>query len=495
MKKIRYILGLILIVLLIAAQSCSEGFLDEFPSNSQSPDNIQTVSDAQIVLNGAYNLFQNNNYYNANMITDHDCRADDMQTAEWGRIDDEYLYTYKADADFDAGTWSTPYTLLRHVNTILTFIDDIETVGDAETAEKVDIKGQALTIRAFAHFDLCRMFGRAYSHDNGASLGVPIVTEVLDPYSKIPRNTVAEVYAQVIADLNAAIPLLSDSKRLGKVNAWAAKTLLARVYLYMEDNTNAYSTAVDVINNGPYTLMDRSDYVDSWSNESGSSEAIFSVLNNTADNGGGSSVNNLADPDGYGQFIATQDLIDLIRSDPDDIRTEMLYVDQISNPSDPNTWGRVLKYPGNGNTKALIVAHQENGSPLVASAYAGNVSVLRLSEVYLIAAEAAIKNSDATNATSYLNAIVERANPDATVAQGNVNLDRILTERRKELVAEGHRFFDLIRNKRDIVRMNSSRVFDNNAPLLIEWDYYMVIFPIPQNELNINPLTQNDGYL
>jgi len=185
-----------------------------------------------------------------------------------------------------------------------------------------------------------------------------------------------------------------------------------------------------------------------------------------------------------------------MRSDPDDMRNEMLYYDQTST-DDPNTWGRVLKYPGNGNTKAIIVAHQESGAPLVVSAYAGNVSVFRLSELYLIAAEAAIKKtpSDQTNAAYYLNAIVERGNPDATVATASVNLDRILTERRKELCAEGHRFFDLIRNKRNIVRSPSPRVFDNNAPLLIEWDYYKVIFPIPQNELNINPLIQNDGYI
>jgi len=497
MKKIKYIVKLIMIVLLIAAQSCSEDFLDEFPSNSQSPDNIQTIPDAQIVLNGAYNLIQNNNYWNAKMITYHGVKGDDMQTAEYGRIYIQYSYTFTAEDMEYSGNgmiWAHPYALLRHVNTILSFIEDIETTTEAEAAEKLDIKGQALAIRALAHFDLCRMFGRQYSHDNGASLGVPIVTKVLDPYEKLSRNSVAEVYTQVLADLNAAIPLLSKNKRLGKINYWAAKNLLARVYLYMEDNTNAYATAVDVISNGPYTLMDRDDYVDSWSNESGSSEAIFSVLNNTSDNGGGTSVNNLSDPDGYGQFIATQDLIDLIRSDPGDIRTEMLYIDQVSNPADPNTWGRVLKYPGNGNTKAIIVAHQETGSPLVASAYAGNVSVLRLSEVYLIAAEAAIKNADAANATTYLNAIVERANPAATVAQANVNLDRILTERRKELVAEGHRFFDLIRNKRDIVRSNSARIFEVHTPLLIEWDHYMVILPIPTDELNINPLIQNDGY-
>lgn len=492
----KYIIRLTMIGIIVLAQSCSEDFLDEFPSNSQSPDNIKTVADAQIVLSGAYNLLQDNNYLNANLITDNDCRADDMQTAEWGRIDDEYLYNYTAQTDMDFGTWSQPYEIIRHVNMILAFIEDIETTTLEEDEEKADIKGQAIAIRAMAHFDLCRMFGRQYSHDNGASLGVPIVTEILNTDAKVQRSTVAEVYTSVIQDLTAAIPLLYDGERLGKINYWAAKTLLARVYLYMEDNENAYNTAVDIIDNGPYELVSRSDYVDSWSDADGSSESIFSIINTGSDNGGGESVNNLADPDGYGQFIASQDLIDLIRSDPDDMRNEMLYYDQTST-DDPNTWGRVLKYPGNGNTKAIIVAHQENSAPLVVSAYAGNVSVLRLSEVYLIAAEAAIKKStpDQTNAALYLNAIVERGNPDATVAVGDVDLDRILTERRKELCAEGHRFFDLIRNKRDIVRSNSPRVFDNNAPLYIAYDYYKVIFPIPQNELNINPIIQNDGYI
>jgi len=270
----KYIIRLTMIVSIVLSQSCSEDFLDEFPSNSQSPDNIKTVSDAQIVLNGAYNLLQDNNYLNANLITDNDCRADDMQTAEWGRIDDEYLYNYTAQTDMDFGTWAQPYEIIRHVNMILSFIDDIETSTTEEDQEKVDIKGQALAIRAMAHFDLCRMFGRQYSHDNGASLGVPIVTEILATDAKVKRSTVAEVYSQVIEDLNAAIPMLTEEKRLGKINAWAAKTLLARVYLYMEDNTNAYSTALDIINNGPYELVSRNDYVDSWSNASGSSEHI-----------------------------------------------------------------------------------------------------------------------------------------------------------------------------------------------------------------------------
>ncbi len=494
MNKINNIAKLLLIVLLIATQSCRKDFLDQEPSTQQSPESIKTVADAAIVLNGAYELLQDNDYYNCNMITSNDARADDMQTIGWGRIEDEYLYLYTADMDFDNSIWGHPFKVIRHVNNILSFIDGIEASGP-ETTEKEYIKGQALAIRALAHFDLCRMFGKAYSHDNGISLGVPIVTEVLIPDAKLKRNTVAEVYAQVLTDLNAAIQLLPDNNNYKKINIWAAKALLARVYLYMEDDAKAYATAVDIINNGPFYLIDRANYVDSWSEE-GTSESIFSIINNISDNGGGEGIGNLSDPEGYGQFVATQDLMDLLSADPDDIRKEMLYIDSESNHTDPTTWGRVMKYPGLGNTKAVIEDWWVNEISLPVAAYVTSVPVFRLSEVYLIAAEAAVKEGDVANAEFYLNEIVERANPGATVATVDINLNRILTERRKELVAEGHRFFDLIRNEKDIVRSPSVRIFDTNGtPMYIGWEDYRVIFPIPIYEINANPdITQNPGW-
>ncbi len=493
MNKTNNIFKVLMIVLLFISQSCSNDFLDQVPSNQQSPSSIKTVGDAQLVVNGAYALMQETDYYNAAMIGVNDVRSDDMQTAEYGRLADEYFYSYTADVDFNDNIWSVPYTLIRQVNNILNFIDDIETVGDDELTKKNDIKGQALAIRALAHFDLCRLFGMPYSYDNGASLGIPIVTKVINPDEELTRNSVAEVYAQVISDLQAAIPLLSTDKTFDKLNAWGAKTLLARVYLYMEDNTNAFATAVDIINNSPYHLVGRNEYVDSWSEES-TDESIFSIINTTTSNGGLESIPNLSDPDGYGQFIATRDLIDLIQSDPDDIRNGMLYRDATST-DDVTTWGRVLKYPGIGNTKDLIVDHYVNGSPLKNPAYVSNIPVFRLSEVYLIAAEAAVKSNDKANAATYLNAIVERANPAATVAEANVTLDRVLTERRKELMGEGHRFFDLIRNKKNIIRSNSDRIFDPVIPLHIPYDNYKVVFPIPRAELDANQnITQNPGY-
>ncbi|MEZ5010693.1 MAG: hypothetical protein R2744_03235 [Bacteroidales bacterium] len=82
----------------------------------------------------------------------------------------------------------------------------------------------------------------------------------------------------------------------------------------MEDNVNAYSTAVDVIDNGPYSLVSRSDYVDSWSLASGSSESIFAILNNAADNTGLESVS-LSDPEGCGR-LCSRALLITAESDP-----------------------------------------------------------------------------------------------------------------------------------------------------------------------------------
>ena len=273
MKNIKYSIKLSTIAILLALWSCSEDFLVQVPSNSQSPQSIEVMSDALVVLNGAYDLMQNNYSYGSSMITRHDVRSDDMQTADYGRLANEYLYDYDTDM-ITSGMWRHPYTIIRHVSNIITFIVNIEAKSVTEEETKRNIQGQALTIRALQHFDLCKTYGLPYSHNGGTSPGIPVVNRVLDPDEKLPRNTVAEVYSQIITDLTEAIPLLSDAKDDGYINSWAAKTLLARTYLYMEDNTNAYATAVDIINNGPYSLLARDKYVDSWSKDF-TTESIF----------------------------------------------------------------------------------------------------------------------------------------------------------------------------------------------------------------------------
>lgn len=491
MKNNKYILILFMVGLLLIAPSCSKDFLVEYPTSQQAPGDIQKLSDVLLVVNGAYDMMQSTSFLNSNYITRNDMRSDDIMVAEFGRLSDEYRYDFDEQNSY-ASIWTRPYAIIRQVTSIIAMLENIEVETAGDEVTKQDFIGQCLTIRALCHFSLCNSYGLPYSHNAGNNLGVPIVTTVLATDAKTPRSSVADVYTQIISDLTTAIPLLKGAKNVGKINSWAAKTLLARVYLYMEDNTNAFITAVDVINNSPYSLMSRGEYVDSWASDY-SSESIFSCINSAADPAGGSSINNLSDPEGYGQFLASQDLIDLVNSDPDDIRNEMLYIDQLSTIGDPTTYGRILKYPGTGNTKDVLVDHFEGSKAPVETSESSNVAIFRLSELYLIAAEASVKGGG-SNPEFYLNEIVERANPSATVATIDVTLDRVLTERRKELMGEGHRFFDLIRNKRDIIRTAVPRNHHLLARMHIPYNDYQVVFAIPLAELNINPIQQNPNY-
>jgi len=125
----------------------------------------------------------------------------------------------------------------------------------------------------------------------------------------------------------------------------------------------------------------------------------------------------------------------------------------------------------------------------------GNVTVLRLSETYLNAAEAAVKLSNNAKAIAYLDPIVNRANPANNVT-GTVTLAQVIKERRKELVGEGHRMFDALRNNETINRIGGWHIGN-----LIEgvrsynWDYFHSILPIPKYEMDANPnMEQNEGY-
>jgi hypothetical protein len=126
------------------------------------------------------------------------------------------------------------------------------------------------------------------------------------------------------------------------------------------------------------------------------------------------------------------------------------------------------------------------------------VKVIRMSEVYLIAAEAAYQTNNPTLARSYLNDVANRRDPNFAgyTSSGLALLNDILLERRKELAFEGHRYWDLARYNLDVVRVDLA---DNyiGSPLVIPAGYFRRILPIPQSELDANPNIrdqQNPGY-
>jgi hypothetical protein len=106
------------------------------------------------------------------------------------------------------------YYVILQSNNLLAALDEdlVKIVSESDQTAVNNIKGQALFVRALAHFDLVRIYGYPYLKDNGASPGAAIVTEVLNAKDQLVRNTVAEVYTQVIQDLTQASTLMSKSK-------------------------------------------------------------------------------------------------------------------------------------------------------------------------------------------------------------------------------------------------------------------------------------------
>lgn len=494
MKKIYLIFTIIFTATILI--SC-EDWLDTEPASGVNADDaITNYIDLQNARTGMYDGLQGNSskatYYGARMIYYGDVRGDDMQAQKAGNRTSA-LYEMNYNADNAPNMWNVPYEVLRRSNRVIEAIDENK-VSDGTQADINSIYAEALVVRALVHFDLARIYGQTYTADNGASLGVPIMTKPLAATELPTRNTVKEVYDQVVLDLNAAIQsnALPTTKTPGYINAWTAKSLLSRVYLYMGNNSSALSLAEDVINNSPYALWTYEEYGDAWSKEAGvhSNEMILEIINASADDWTDrEGLAYLYNEAGYADAIATEAFVDLIMTDPDDARINALL------PASSNALVAVYgddpvfinKYPADRTGEMRL----------------NNVPLIRLSEVYLIAAEAAVKSENPGKASEYLNAIVQRANPEADEV-GNVTLERVLSERRKELIGEGHRFFDALRNNLTITRYTdeavdmgyhyslaqaNSRSFDRT--------YYRTILPIPINEVNANPeiaKQQNPGY-
>lgn len=465
MKKTIYIIAAVLIFF----TSCKEEWLEVSPSDALNPANaFTTIADAQTALNGVYSALQDDEYYGADLLSYASTKGDACRTYQSGRRTfTQYAFQETADAN-KTGLWIKPYNALMLINNMLERIDVLETTSDEEAAEKNNLKGQALTLRAFCHFDLVKVYGIMPENGNPATdLGVPIADKVLAPDEKPVRSTVAQVYDFIIADLEAAIPLMSTDVGTGTFNKYGAQALLGRVCLYNNDNAKALSNSEAVISSGAYQLLTVANYASSW-HGGATSETIYEIVNTLDDTPEREGYYYLwtPDPDGYGAIALTDDMVSTLRSDLTDVRSTL-----------------AQDYRGDGAFNYL--AKWTN-------TYDNNFQIIRLSEVYLNACEAAFKTGNTASALNYINTLVENRTGVADTYT-SLTLETILDERNKELVGEGHRFFDLMRNGLPVVRTGSDHAA--TAPLTIAVDDFRVIQPIPRLETDVNTnLTQNPQY-
>ena len=468
--------------LLFTATSCGNEWLNLEPSTSiETETSINILSDVEFTLNGIYSDMQSSDAYTGRLVYYGDVTGDDMQAVSLSKRTGDYYNLGFTKDNGPSSHWKNLYSFIQNTNLILNNIDRIDATDDEEYRD--DLKGQALAIRGMALFDLTRIFGYPYTKDNGASLGVPIVSDSEGIDSKPARNTVAECYNQAIGDLTAAVSLLSGDFNKGKINKWAAMSLLSRVYLYKGDNKNALAMAEAAIEGAEgegWELWSHDDYALAWAEDATAiapGEVLFEIVNTTTDSPGKESMGYLNSKSGYDDMCITSSFYALLLEDPDDVRLKLLSFD--------------------GKKYAYVFKYQPQEGEVIQDA---NVPLIRLAETYLNAAEAAVKLGDNETAVKYLDPIVRRANPDKTVEGMTLTLEDVLNERRKELVAEGHRMFDIIRNGMTVERFDVSNSAIKNTKhfsknLEFDWNFHKIVLPIPKAEMDTNPnMVQNPGY-
>lgn len=453
----------LLVALISVGFSCSDK-LELEPAQSLSvAESLGDIEGLFTGLIGAYDGLQDVNYYGRDFIVVNEVRADLVYISinNSNRFLNDFRYEYAPNTGLTA-FWSDSYSLILRVNNILQNVDGA--AGDAD--EKDQIKGEALFLRALTHFDLVRMFALPYG-EGTSNLGIPII---LTPQISEPaRNTVGEVYDQVIADLTEAAGLLNEDVGPYRASVDAVNALLARVYLYKEDYVNAEASATAVIGAG-YTLVPGANLRTFWDTH-GTSEEIFTVRRLANETNGSDNLGQIFNPQGYGDIRVTQDLIDSY--EVGDLRAAADYYAQ-----DGFNWvGKYLTQEGN---PGLV-----------------NNKVLRLAEMYLIRAEARLLKASPDNAGALADIDVVRARAGLG-SIGTANLTAVKNERKVELAFEGHRALDIFRWGDAVTRIQCGGGGTGDellADCFLAADSYLRIYPIPQVEMDVNQsMVQNTGY-
>lgn len=471
------------VICLALVNACDK---DLQPYDSKSNEvALATPEDIQIATYGNYAMLVAE-AYTRHLLTLNEWPGDDVVQSGADGDQASLAASYKHIPGMYPTTdfWGQSYKLIYSTNLI------IEKIEDGESALLDQLKGENLYLRAMAHFNLVRLFGRPYAQDEGASAGIPIKNS---PEDDMPaRNSVKEVYDFVIEDLQHAASLMVEEKNSNFASKEVAEALLSRVYLFKEDNENAILYANKVIDSERYSLASTDVYSKSPTLVPESNpETIFNIRHTVSDNKDKNAVGSLYynDPEtlstGWGEYYASQEYMDLLDKYPEDIRHAFITTHYING---------VLQYRGSSPQYFINKYNWQEGIANLASPV-----YLRLAEMYLNRAEANAKLGNDPLAIADVNLIRKRAglSGDALYSvddlKGKSNVFQVvLEERRLELAFEGQRPGDLFRNNLPLVRAYPGLHGTDNFNFSVKPTDPRVVFYIPEREININAnLTQN----
>jgi starch-binding outer membrane protein, SusD/RagB family len=444
---------------------------------------FKSASELESALAGAYGDFKNE-YYQLDYFVNGDAQSDDAYAGgdnpDNFQIDDYQLDAVNRNVSRD---WAYLYSTIGKVNNI---INNAAEVTDPElTPERLDeIIGEASFIRAFMYFQLVQLWGDVpLQLEEVTAISADKLDEI---YAQIfpARSPKEEVYAQIIADLEIALPRVrTTASHKGFATTGAVNAVLAKVYATQEPHdwakVNQYCDAVIA---GGYALLPEFDLL--WDNSmKNSAESIFEINYTGGPTDGNWGVNIFRGVDWKKFNLPSNDLIAAFDAENDLIRknASIIFEDVSGLWSDSH-------YP---QTAYPFINKWRN----FGGDGAQNYIFIRLADILLLKAEALNESGDVSGAAAIVDQIRERVDLSPTTASTQAAMRlAIEKERRLELAYEGIRWYDLKRTGRAMEVMSATIDADGN-PIGYALTPERLLWPIPQAELDKNAnLTQNEGY-
>ncbi len=457
--RLQYIYSLIVssAVLLI---SCSKQLDLQPRQDIDAAEAIKTPENVDAAAIGMYSILGGGALYGTNLLLLPDLQASGGYVSWRGTFQSFRQVSNKNMARDNAEalrTWTNAYKAINMANTVL---ESLNIVTDAD--QKQQLEGEALFVRGIMHFELVRFYAAPWgATSDNSQPGIVIKTKSTKDetaaFEKSPRNTVAQVYTQVINDLESAADKLPESNGT-RANKYAAYAFLSRVYLQQHEYEKALNAANEVIESGAFEL---NASVTAVFDNKNTRESIFEIQQNDQNNAGTAN-------DGMATFYASlvgigradvrmvSDFLDTY--DPDDLRLSQWYYEGVG------------ARPGNMYCSKW-------------KSFSQNLPIIRIAEMYLTRAECNVRLSTEVGDTPE-NDVAKIINPLRVTLPviTNPTLDDILDVRYHELAFEGVRIHDVKR----------LQIMTGDY----DWDADELVFPIPQREVDATDgvIVQNPGY-